>query len=69
MLLIPEARVRWLGLAFGVVFTLNLVAAIPATKELGQLLPVWGPLGLLGSVAMVLIAATAVALVKSPVRQ
>ena len=31
MLLIPEARVRWLGLAFGVVFTLNLVAAIPAT--------------------------------------
>ena len=55
MLLIPEARVRWLGLAFGVVFTLNLVAAIPATEELGRLLPVWGPLGLVGSVVMVVL--------------
>ena len=57
MLLIPEARVRWLGLAFGVVFTLNLVAAIPATEELGRLLPVWGPLGLVGSVVMVVLTA------------
>jgi Gpi18-like mannosyltransferase len=56
VLLIPEARVRWLGLAFGVVFTINLVAAIPATPELGRLLTVWGPLGLIGSVAMITIA-------------
>ena len=55
MLLIPEARIRWLGLGFGVVFTLNLVAAIPATDDLGRLLPVGGPLGLAGSIAMVCI--------------
>jgi Gpi18-like mannosyltransferase len=55
MLLIPEARVRWLGLAFGVVFTINLVAAIPATDEMARLLTVWGPLGLAGSIAMIAI--------------
>jgi Gpi18-like mannosyltransferase len=66
LLLVPEARVRWLGVAFGVVFTLNLVAAIPATPELGQAFPIWGPLGLVGSLAMVLIAAAAVALVTLP---
>jgi Gpi18-like mannosyltransferase len=64
MLLIPEARVRWLGVAFGIVFTLNLVAAIPATPELGTALPVWGLLGLAGSIAMVVIAAAAVALLR-----
>ena len=53
MLLIPEARIRWLGIAFGVVYTLNLVAAIPATPELGRIFPVWGPLGVAGSIAMV----------------
>jgi len=57
MLLIPEARARWIGLAFGVLFTLNLVAAIPATEELGRLLPVWGPLGLVASVVMVVLTA------------
>ena len=53
MLLIPEARMRWLGAVLGVVFTLNLIAATPATSELGQLLPAWGPLGLVASVVMV----------------
>jgi len=53
MLLIPEARMRWLGAVLGVVFTLNLIAAAPATSELGRLLPIWGPLGLVGSVVMV----------------
>ena len=52
MLLVPEPRVRWLAVAFGVVFTLNLVAAIPATTELGTLLPVSGILGVAGSLAM-----------------
>jgi Gpi18-like mannosyltransferase len=56
ILLIPEARVRWLGVAVGVVFTLNLVAAVPATSELGQLLPMWSPLSLIGSVVMVALA-------------
>ena len=55
MLLIPEARVRWLGVAFGVVFTLNLLAAIPPTPRIGALLPVDGPLGIAGSIAMLAI--------------
>jgi Gpi18-like mannosyltransferase len=55
MLVIPDARVRWLGIAFGVLFTLNLVAAIPATEDLGRLLPVWSPLGVLASIAMVVL--------------
>jgi hypothetical protein len=55
MLLVPEPRMRWLGLAFGVVFTLNLLAAIPPTPEIAALLPVAGPLGIAGSVAMLTI--------------
>ena len=58
MLLIPEARVRWLGIAFGVVFTLNLLAAVPPTPRIAELLPVDGWLGIAGSVAMLAIAAT-----------
>ena len=53
MLLIPEARVRWLGAAVGVVFTVNLVAAVPATSELGRLLPMWSGFSFIGSMAMV----------------
>jgi hypothetical protein len=53
MLLIPEARVRWLGIAFGIVFTLNLLAAVPPTPLIGELLPVDGLLGIVGSVAMI----------------
>ena len=52
MLLIPEARVRWLGIAFGIVFTLNLLAAVPPTPEIGSLLPIGGLLGVAGSIAM-----------------
>ncbi len=54
-LLIAEPRLRWLGLAFGVVFTLNLLAAIPPSPDIEALLPVAGPLGVLGSVAMLAI--------------
>lgn len=53
MLLIPEPRVRAIAVAFGIVHTLNLVAAIPATAELGRLLPVGGLSGIAGSIAMV----------------
>jgi Gpi18-like mannosyltransferase len=64
MLLIPEARVRWLGIAFGVVFTLNLLAAVPPTPRIAELLPVDGWLGIAGSVAMLAIAAATVWLVR-----
>jgi hypothetical protein len=53
VLLVPERRVRWLWLIFGVVFTLNLLAAVPPTPAIEQLLPVAGPLGIAGSIAMI----------------
>jgi Gpi18-like mannosyltransferase len=59
-LLVPDHRLRWLGVAFGVVTTLNLLAAVPPTPEIGELLPVAGILGIAGSLGMV--AVTAVAL-------
>ena len=49
---VPIGRLRWLWLAFGVVFTLNLLAAVPPTPEIGALLPVRGPLGIAGAIAM-----------------
>ena len=51
-LLIDDRRILWLWIAFGVVFTLNLLAAVPPTPGIGELLPVAGPLGALGSIAM-----------------
>ncbi len=59
MLLIPERRVRILAIAFGIVHTLNLVAAIPATPQLGALVPVNGVVGILGSLAMIAITCSA----------
>lgn len=58
-LLAAEPRIRWLGLAFGVVFTLNLLAAVPPTPEVGALLPVAGILGIIGSAAMLVCTAAA----------
>jgi len=55
MLLIPDCRMRWVGLAFGIVFTLNILAAIPPTPGIAALLSVAGPLGIAGSVAMLTI--------------
>jgi hypothetical protein len=55
VLAFPDRRAAWLALAFGVVFTLNVVAAIPPTPEIGAALPVAGPLGVVGSIAILLI--------------
>ncbi len=55
MLLLPDVRVRWVAIAFGVVFSLNLLAAAPPTPEIGTLLPVDGALGIAGSIAMIAI--------------
>ena len=43
---------RPVWLAFGALFTLNLVAAIPPTPTVGALLPIDGPLGIAGSLGM-----------------
>ena len=51
-LLIPERRFLVTWIVFGVAFTLNLLAAVPPTPRIGELLPVQGPLGIAGSLAM-----------------
>ena len=52
---IADRPVLGLWMAFSVVFTLNLLAAVPPTDQIGALLPVNGPLGIVGSVAMLAI--------------
>jgi hypothetical protein len=51
-LLIPDRRVLVTWIVFGVVFTLNLLAAVPPAPRIGELLPVQGLLGIAGSVGM-----------------
>jgi hypothetical protein len=52
VLAFPDRRSAWLSVAFGVAFTLNLLAAVPPTTEIGSALSVTGPLGVAGSIAM-----------------
>ena len=55
VLLIPERRILALWLVLGVVTTLNLLAAIPPSDQIGALLPISGPLGVTCSIAMIAI--------------
>jgi Gpi18-like mannosyltransferase len=50
-LLIDERPLRWIWVAFGVLFTLDIVSAIP-TREFGVLLPNDGAVGIAGSLGM-----------------
>jgi len=56
-LLLPERRIRWLWVAFGVVFTLNLVTAQPPAPIFRELLPNPGWPALVGSIVMIAITA------------
>ena len=58
----PARRALALTAAFGVTFTLNLLAAIPPTPQIGAALPVGGLLGVAGSVAMLAILAATLVL-------
>jgi uncharacterized membrane protein YedE/YeeE len=51
-LLIAERRFLVMWLVFGVAFTLNILAAVPPSAEIGRLLPVQGVLGIAGSLVM-----------------
>jgi hypothetical protein len=62
-LLLADRRVLALWLVFGVVFTLNLLAAAPPTPEIGAALPIFGPLGVLGSLVMTACTVASLALV------
>jgi hypothetical protein len=50
--LIPDRRVFAAWLTLGVVMTVNLLAAAPPSPELAAALPIFGTLGVVGSVAM-----------------
>jgi hypothetical protein len=56
VLAFPDRRAAWLALAFGIVFTLNLLAAVPPTAGIAAALPVSGGLGIAGSLAMLAIS-------------
>jgi Gpi18-like mannosyltransferase len=64
VLLLPDLRIRWLWVGFGVAFTLNLLAAVPPTPEIEQLLPVSGVLGIAGSVALIVITVITLAMLR-----
>jgi ALG6, ALG8 glycosyltransferase family len=53
MLLVPERPIRWLALALGVAFILNLLAALP--PEGWPVVPIGGLVGFTGSLAMLAI--------------
>ena len=63
---IPDRRGLWLASAAGIVFTLNLVAAAPPTPDIGRLLQIAGPLGIVGSLAMLAITIATLGLMTSP---
>jgi len=66
VLLLPERGPRWLFLALSVVFTLNLLAAVPPTETIGAVLPVSGVLGIAGSIAMIALTGWAYRLLRRP---
>jgi Gpi18-like mannosyltransferase len=51
--LIPDRRILATWLALTAVMTLNVVAAVPPTTEIGSAVPINGALGLAGSLAMI----------------
>lgn len=61
----PDRRALALWIAFGIVFTLNLLAAIPPTPAIGAALPVGGLLGVIGSLAMTAIAIATLAVLRT----
>jgi hypothetical protein len=54
-LLIPERRFLVTWIVLGVAFTLNLLAAVPPSAQIGELLPVAGPLGIVGSIVLLVV--------------
>lgn len=63
-LALPDRRVLAVAATFGVVFTLNLLSAIPPAPAFEAALPINGPLGLAGSVAMLAILVATIELLR-----
>jgi dolichyl-phosphate-mannose-protein mannosyltransferase len=64
-LLWPDRRAVWLWAAVSVVFTANLLAAVPPSGGPGSVVPLGGPVGVAGSVAMVAISGIALLSLRS----
>jgi hypothetical protein len=65
-LLLPERGPRWLWAVLSVAFTANLLAAIP--PPMPYVVPIGGPVGLLGSLAMVAVAVGCLMLLAEAIR-
>ena len=63
---IPERRIAWLYLAFGVVFTLDLLSAAPPAPIFAELLPFGGIVSIIGSFVMIGITFLALTWMTSP---
>ncbi len=51
----PDRRVLVLSVVFGVAYTLNLLAAAPPTEAIGSAIPIGGPLGVVGSITILVV--------------
>jgi hypothetical protein len=60
----PDRRAFLLAVAFGVVFTLNLLAAVPPTSAIAGVISPNGPIGIAGAIAMLLILVAAFGLLR-----
>ncbi len=61
----PDLRALVATLAFGAVFTLNVLAAVPPTPAIRNVLPFGGSVGILGSIAMLAILSVTATLLRS----
>ncbi len=68
LLLLPEPRFRWLNLTLGIVVTLNVLATVPPSVELEQLLTRSLPLRVLGSLAILTVTTVAYLMLTRPKR-
>ncbi len=67
VVLFPDRRAVALWVALGIIYTLNLVAAVPPTPEVGAALPADGWLGIAGSTAMTAMAVSTLWGLRRPV--
>ncbi|HEV7811090.1 MAG TPA: hypothetical protein VGO64_10850, partial [Candidatus Limnocylindrales bacterium] len=61
----PDVRALVATIAFGAVFTLNLLAAAPPTTAIADVVRFGGSVGILGSIAMLAILSVTVTLLRS----
>jgi hypothetical protein len=64
----PDKRVLAVDVAFGILYTMNLLAAAPPTAGIGAMFPVGGTLGLTGSILMLGVLAAIFLFLREEVR-